>query len=150
MTYTRWNRKKKHCLWKPSKQEQKSLGGEGNSYVNLFETLREENSILYMYPPALVVNDERKPRIMCVPDSLHEKAFRICHANPVSGHLSIYKTSEMLAGNFYWPNLYFFAKSKYDWLKNSTKIIKALFFFLYLNIIFYLQVTILFGKRKHI
>ena len=91
MTYTRWNRKKKHCLWKPSKQEQKSLGGEGNSYVNLFETLREENSILYMYPPE--VNGERKPRKMCVPDSLHKKAFRICHAHLVSGHLRINKMS---------------------------------------------------------
>ena len=58
------------------------------------ETLREENRILYMYP--LVVYGDRKLWKMCVPDSLHEKVFRICHAHP--GHLGINKKSEMLAG----------------------------------------------------
>ena len=32
-----------------------------------------------MYPPE--VNGERKPRKMCVPESLHEKGFMICHAH---------------------------------------------------------------------
>ena len=61
-----------------------------------------------MYPP--VVNGERKPQKICVPDSLHEKAFRICHAHPLSGHLGLNKTRGMLAERFYWPNLYTFAK----------------------------------------
>ena len=95
---------------KPSKQERKSLGRDGNSYINLFETLREEDGILYMYPP--VVNGERKPRRLCVPEKLHKKAFRICHAHPISGHLGINKTSGILAERFYWPNLYTFAKAR--------------------------------------
>ena len=35
------------------------------------------------------VNGEQKPRKMCIPESLHEKAFRICHALPVFSHLGI-------------------------------------------------------------
>ena len=70
---------------KPSKQERKSLGRDGDSYVNLFETLRKENGVLYMYQPE--VDGERKPRKMCAPESLHKKAFRICHAHPASCHL---------------------------------------------------------------
>jgi len=95
---------------KPDKQERKRLGRDGNAYVNLFETLKEENGILYMYPPE--VNGEKKPRKMCIPESLQEKAFRICHAHPISGHLGINKTSGLLAERFYWPNLYTFAKAR--------------------------------------
>merc|ERR1711911_159410 len=49
---------------------------------------------------------------MCIPESLQEKAFRICHAHPISGHLGINKTSGLLAERFYWPNLYTFAKAR--------------------------------------
>ena len=45
---------------KPSKEERKRLGQDGNSYINLFETLKEENGILYMYPA--VLNGVRKQR----------------------------------------------------------------------------------------
>ena len=47
---------------KPDKQERTRLGRDGNAYVNLFETLREENGILYN-PPG-----EQKPRKMCIPE----------------------------------------------------------------------------------
>ena len=59
-----------------------------------------------MYP--LVVYGDRKLWKMCVPDSLHEKVFRICHAHP--GHLGINKKSEMLAGKL--AEFIFFCKSK--------------------------------------
>ena len=90
---------------KPSKEERKSLGRDGNYYIYLFETLKEENGILYMYPP--VVNGARK---QCIPDSLHENAFT--HAHPVSSHLGINKTSGMLAERFLSAQFIHLCKSK--------------------------------------
>ena len=57
----------------PSKQERKSLGRDENSYINLFKTLREEDSIFYMHPP--VVNGEKKPRRLCVPEKFARCGF---------------------------------------------------------------------------
>ena len=57
----------------PSKQERKSLGRDENSYINLFKTLREEDSIFYMHLP--VVNGEKKPRRLCVPEKFARCGF---------------------------------------------------------------------------
>ena len=49
------------------------LGRDENSYINLFKTLREEDSIFYMHPP--VVNGEKKARRLCVPEKFARCGF---------------------------------------------------------------------------
>ena len=91
------HRRKRHCLWKicarkllktlfcktychswkkveiRANKNGKVWAEIKNSYINLFKTLREEDSIFYMHPP--VVNGEKKPRRLCVPEKFARCGF---------------------------------------------------------------------------
>ena len=95
---------------KPDKQIRKTLTAEGMSYINHFESLLFENGILYYQEPEL--NGIQKPKRMCIPMKLQERAFLFCHADPTSGHYGINMTFSRMRERFYFPNMYTFISAR--------------------------------------
>ena len=92
---------------KPSREERKQMFAEGMSYVNVFECLHVENKIIYYRAPQLN-QDKPPPRRVCLPMSLYETAFRMCHADAsgTSGHFGMNNTFRRMRERFYFPNMY--------------------------------------------
>jgi hypothetical protein len=91
---------------KPDKEKRKTLGSIGMSYVNVFECLSAEDGVLYYQAPEL--NDVQPERRICLPVSLYNLAFEMCHADPsgVSGHFGINNTFRKMKERFYFPHMY--------------------------------------------
>ena len=89
---------------KPDKQERKTLSSRGMSYVNIFECLLVKEDILYYQPPE--INNEKRDKLLCLPISLFNTAFRLAHKHESSGHYGMNKTYERLRSRFFIPNLY--------------------------------------------
>lgn len=91
---------------KPSKEERKTFGDIGMNYINVFECLSLKDNIIYYQLPK--VNDVmRKPRI-CLPPSLYNLAFKLCHADSTgtSGHYGMNNTFRKMKERFYFPHMY--------------------------------------------
>lgn len=91
---------------KPDKEERKTLGSIGMSYVNVFECLSVENGILKYQGPSL--NGKTQVKRLCLPVKLYNLAFEMCHADSsgTSGHFGINNTFHKMKDRFYFPHMY--------------------------------------------
>jgi hypothetical protein len=95
---------------KPDKEERKMLSARGISLVNVFECLEVEDGVLYFRPPK--VNGVTKERRLCLPLSMLDQAFQLCHSHPLSGHFGINKTHQKMTERFFFPHLYSYISAK--------------------------------------
>ena len=95
---------------KPDKEERKTLGPLGMSYVNIFECLSVEDGIIYYQIPE--VNEQEGNKLLCLPVQLYNPAFDLCHSHPSSGHFGMTNTFSKMKDRFYFPNMYAFVSSK--------------------------------------
>ncbi len=91
---------------KPDKEERKTLGSIGMSYVNVFECLSYQDGILYFQAPRL--NNRQTPKRTCLPTKLYRLAFDMCHADAAgsSGHYGMNNTFIKMKERFYFPHMY--------------------------------------------
>ena len=94
---------------KPSKEERKTLGNDGMTYVNIFECLELEDGLLYYREPG--ANGIQPEKRLCIPLKMQECAFLMCHADLSVGHFGINKTFQRMRKKFYWPNLYHYVNA---------------------------------------
>ena len=89
---------------KPDKEERKTLGSVGLSYVNMFECLSCQEGILYFQAPKL--NGILSPKRICLPTKLYRLAFDMCHSDPTGGHYGMNNTFNKMKERFYFPHMY--------------------------------------------
>ena len=95
---------------KPTKEERKSMGSTGMSYVNIFECLSVQDGIIKYQTPS--VNDQPGTVLTCLPVQLYNIAFDLCHSHQASGHYGMKITFEKMRDRFYFPNMYAFISAK--------------------------------------
>lgn len=97
---------------KPDKNLRKTFNETGMSYINVFECLVSDEDILYYQPPE--VNGKLPPRRLCLPVSLQNLAFTMCHADPSGscGHYGMNSTFRKMKQRFYFPHMYHFIAAK--------------------------------------
>ena len=97
---------------KPSKEERKQLSADGMRYVNIFECLTEEDGVLYYQGP--VLNNKPSAKRICLPLTLQNLAFEMCHADPsgTSGHFGMTSTFRKMKSRFYFPNMFHFIAAR--------------------------------------
>jgi len=95
---------------KPDKEERKTLSSRGMALVNVFECLQVEDGVLYFVPPK--VNGVQKDKRICLPLSLLDNAFKLCHDDPTAGHYGLNKTYFKLREKFYFPHLYSYVSGR--------------------------------------
>ena len=88
---------------KPDKEERKTLGSNGMSYVNIYECLEIEDGLLYYREPG--ANGIQPPKRLCLPDKMQESAFQLCHAD-FNAHFGINKTFNRMRRKFYFPGMF--------------------------------------------
>ncbi|MGB0246440.1 MAG: reverse transcriptase domain-containing protein [Paracoccaceae bacterium] len=88
---------------KPDKEGRKNLGSIGNSYVNIFECLKVHDGVLYYQDP--ILNGVTPPARICLPFSLQDTAFKLCHTDGIVGHFGMNKTYEKMRQRFYFPHM---------------------------------------------
>ena len=95
---------------KPDKEERKMLSARGMSLVNVFECLEVEDGVLYFRPPK--VNGVTKEKRLCLPLSMLDQAFQLCHSHHLSGHYGVNKTHQKMTERFFYPHLYSYISAK--------------------------------------
>ena len=96
---------------KPDKHQQRILTEEGMHYVNIFESLQEENGIVYFQGPT--INGIMPPRRICIPEKYRELAFVLCHSSPgFGGHGGILATYRRMTRLGYFPHMYPYVSAK--------------------------------------
>ena len=95
---------------KPSKEDRKSMGSIGMSYVNIFECLTVQDGIIKYHTPS--VNNQPSVELTCLPVQLYNLAFDMCHSHQASGHYGMKITFDKMKDRFYFPNMYAFISAK--------------------------------------
>ena len=95
---------------KPNKEERKVFGNDGMSYVNVYYLLRIEDGIMYYQAPEL--NGEKGRRRICLPVSLLDTAFQLCHAHHLMGHMGMNKSFQRMRERFYFPQMYAYISAR--------------------------------------
>ena len=95
---------------KPSREERKPLTLIGMTYINVFEMLSVEDGILYFKYPDL--NGKKSTKRICLPLSMYDKAFRLCHEDPMNGHVGMNNTYNTLKSRFYFPHMYSYVQGR--------------------------------------
>ena len=97
---------------KPNKEERKTFGSIGMSYINRFECLELKEDIIYYTSPE-VNGVHQHPRI-CLPVILYNTAFDLCHDDPsgTSGHFGMNITFHKMKRRFFFPHMYAFITAR--------------------------------------
>ena len=95
---------------KPDKQERKSITRAGISYVNLFEKLSVQDGVVYFLPPE--VNGIKEKKRICLPLTLQDSAFQLCHSDETMGHYGINNTYTRMRQRFYIPNMFMYVSER--------------------------------------
>ena len=67
-----------------------------------------EDGMLYM--KEIFQDDEKFVKLRIVPSSLYNIIFIAFHANPIGGHLNVYRTYHRIRQRYFWPGMYQYVK----------------------------------------
>ena len=95
---------------KPSREERKPLTLIGMTFINVFEMLTVDDGILYFQYPDL--NGKKSAKRICLPVSMYDIAFKLCHEDPMNGHVGMNNTYNTLKARFYFPHMYSYVQGR--------------------------------------
>jgi hypothetical protein len=95
---------------KPDKEERKTLTRMGVGYVNIFERLSVKEGVVYYKAPE--VNGIRQPNRICLPLTLQDLAFRLCHNHETMGHYGVVNTFNRMRARFHFPHMFIYVEGR--------------------------------------